>query len=220
MPAIHDLHMLRQSSRAMQTSITEITAGLDKVTELVLALRAGFEAKGVALETTTTTPSPPLATAPPSLPSSLFAAAVEEPVMTMPSSPPSVQSAEVLQPLAVVPFSQLSFASEAAAVLSHLTTVRSALAGAPSTQPSPWKTIVSRRHRSLLRPQQQRGIFQQLPRAAAAITLSVARRRGASRAAPTAWDPSGPRAPGKGAQLLQHSVSNTRVNLLGVAPST
>jgi hypothetical protein len=44
MPAIHDLYMLRQSSRAMQTSITEITARLAKVTELVLALRAGFEA--------------------------------------------------------------------------------------------------------------------------------------------------------------------------------
>uniref|UniRef100_A0A0E0MZR8 Uncharacterized protein n=1 Tax=Oryza rufipogon TaxID=4529 RepID=A0A0E0MZR8_ORYRU len=41
MPAIHDLYMLRQSSRAMQTSITEITARLAKVTELVLALRAG-----------------------------------------------------------------------------------------------------------------------------------------------------------------------------------
>ncbi|EAY75101.1 hypothetical protein OsI_02995 [Oryza sativa Indica Group] len=40
MPAIHDLYMLRQSSRAMQTSITEITARLAKVTELVLALRA------------------------------------------------------------------------------------------------------------------------------------------------------------------------------------
>lgn len=106
--------------------------------------------------------------------------------MTMPSSPPSVQSVEVLQPLAVAPFSQLSFASEAAAVMSHLTVVRSRWA--PSTQPSPWKTIVSHRHRSLLRPQQQRGILQQLPLAAAAITLSVARRRGASRAAPTVWD--------------------------------
>uniref|UniRef100_A0A0D3ERM9 Uncharacterized protein n=1 Tax=Oryza barthii TaxID=65489 RepID=A0A0D3ERM9_9ORYZ len=41
MPAIHDLYTLRQSSRAMQTSITEITARLARVTELVLALRAG-----------------------------------------------------------------------------------------------------------------------------------------------------------------------------------
>jgi hypothetical protein len=133
--------------------------------------------------------------------------------MTMPSSPPSVQSVEVLQPLAVAPFSQLSFASEAAAVMSHLTVVRSRWA--PSTQPSPWKTIVSHRHRSLLRPQQQRGILQQLPLAAAAITLSVARRRGASRAAPTVWDPGRPCALEKRAQPLQRSVSNTRVNLLG-----
>uniref|UniRef100_A0A0E0CF69 Uncharacterized protein n=1 Tax=Oryza meridionalis TaxID=40149 RepID=A0A0E0CF69_9ORYZ len=172
MAAIHALHTLRRSSMAMQTSITEIAAGLDKVTGLVLVLCAGFEAKRAAVETTPTTPSPmptlpkaevlqPLATAPPSLPSSLFTATVEETVMTTSSPLPSPHPAEVLQPLVAAPSSQMSFASKAAAVLPCLSTVGPALAGALSSPSQPRETIVSRHHRSLLRPWQQRGIFKQ-----------------------------------------------------------
>uniref|UniRef100_A0A0E0P630 Uncharacterized protein n=1 Tax=Oryza rufipogon TaxID=4529 RepID=A0A0E0P630_ORYRU len=228
MAAIHALHTLRRTSMAMQTSITEIAAGLDKVTELVLALRAGFEAKRAAVETTPTTPSPmptlpkaevqqPLATAPPSLPSSLFAATVEETVMTASSPLPLPHPAEVLQPLVAAPSSQMSFASKAAAVLPCLTTVGPALPGAPSTPSQPRETILSRHDRSLLRPRQQRGIFKQLPRASTAITLRAAQRRGESSAAPPAWDLGGPRKPHFRAAI---AACAARAMWLLVAPSS
>uniref|UniRef100_A0A0D9ZDC8 Uncharacterized protein n=1 Tax=Oryza glumipatula TaxID=40148 RepID=A0A0D9ZDC8_9ORYZ len=138
MPAIHDLHTLRQSSRAIQTSIIEVTAGLAKVTELVLALRAGFAEQNVAVETSTTTP-PPLPTV--SKAEVLQPLAPPSPPRAAGSPPPTLPTAEVLQPRATAPPAPPSPLFVFAVVLPHLPMVLLGLAEMPLHQSSPWTNI-------------------------------------------------------------------------------
>uniref|UniRef100_A0A0E0QD66 Uncharacterized protein n=1 Tax=Oryza rufipogon TaxID=4529 RepID=A0A0E0QD66_ORYRU len=141
MPAIHDLHTLRQSSRAIQTSITEVT-------ELVLALRAGFAEQNAAVETSTTTP-PPLPTV--SKAEVLQPLAPPSPPRAAGSPPPTLPTAEVLQPRATAPPAPPSPLFVSAVVLPHLPMVLPGLAEMPLHQSSPWTNIVLRRPCSPLR---------------------------------------------------------------------
>uniref|UniRef100_A0A0D9WAB3 Uncharacterized protein n=1 Tax=Leersia perrieri TaxID=77586 RepID=A0A0D9WAB3_9ORYZ len=136
MAIVDDLSALRQSSIAMQNTITDIKDGLDKVTELVWALRAAFEAKETASPSPASSPQPAPAPRSGSLDSTV-------------GLPPTTQ-----QPLAAAPISQPSPVSKAVVVLSCLTTVQPAFAVSPSSHPPP-RNAVARRCHVLFRPTHQ-----------------------------------------------------------------